>query len=354
MNTPHTAPLPFLRTAAPRSARQRGQGAVEFLLAAVPVLLLGLACIEAAHWYFTRQAVSLALMQAGRVAITQHADPASLDQAFAQALLPLYAAPSPAISQARLERAMRRREQATALPAWRIRIVSPAQASFNDFSSSSPDLPTHGRAVIDNDYLDEQHQARLAQGWPEGRGPLSGQTTLEANTLILHLTWLHEPLLPGMKQLLRQVAPLDSRYGSQAMARAGYLPIQRTVALVMQSHAIAWDMPDHGRITRMAHPTALENNTVSSGIANEPAASCNGLWCLEDFKAGASAHHSTGSNSTENNLLPEPPDQITPQPDTPPGTEPGSGPTLADDEPYGDTPGEATDELLDDCPGCCD
>lgn len=353
MNAPHTVPLPLLRTAAPRATRQRGQGAVEFLLAAVPVLLLGLGCIEAAHWYFARQAISLALLQAGRVAITQHADPTALDQAFAQALLPLYAAPSPAISQARLERAMRRREQATALPAWHIRIVSPSQASFNDFSSSSPDLPTRGRAVIDNDYLEEQHQARLAQGWPEGRGPLSGQTTLQANTLILHLTWLHEPLLPGVKQLLKQVAPPDSRYGSLAMARAGYLPIQRQVALVMQSHAIAWDMPGHGRIARKAHPTALENNALSSGMANGPATACSGLWCLENFKDGSSSRHNDDSDNTENSLLPDGLEENTPQPDAPPGIEPGPGPIQPADEAYGDTPGDVPDELLEDCPGCC-
>src|SRR5690606_9196031 len=51
--------LPLMRCHHPSLRFQPGQGAVEFLLAAVPVLLLGLGCIEAVHWHFARQAVSL-------------------------------------------------------------------------------------------------------------------------------------------------------------------------------------------------------------------------------------------------------------------------------------------------------
>ncbi|NYT23025.1 pilus assembly protein [Alcaligenaceae bacterium] len=246
-----------LRQKRPPAKTQRagGQGAVEFLLAAVPVLLLGLGSIEAVHWYFVRQAVSHALVQAARSAITQHAHPDVLDHAFAEALLPLHAAPSSDESRARLQRKLARRTLATGLPAWRIHILSPAPETFDDFASDSAELPRPGsQPVIDNDYLHEQHQARLARGWPEGRGPRSGQDTFQANTLALHLIWLHEPLLPGVRNLLRQLAPADERYGSLAMARGGYLPIHREVALVMQSHPVLWDMPGHGRIIRRAGP----------------------------------------------------------------------------------------------------
>lgn len=248
------------------SIPQDGQGSVEFLLAAVPLLLLGLGSIEAVHWHHTRQAVSLALAQAARAAITQHADPAALDQAFMHALLPLHAAPSPQQARARLERNMQRRTRATGLPAWRLEIVSPSVATFRDFASPDPELPRFGSLeVIDNDYLHEQHQARLAGGWAQGRGPHSRQNTMEANVLVLHLTWLHEPLLPGVRNLLRQLAPADARYGSQAMARGGYLPIRREVAFVMQSHAIAWPMPAHGRVQRSPGPHAETNQSAATG-----------------------------------------------------------------------------------------
>src|SRR5690554_4917293 len=109
-----------------RNDSERGQGSVEFLLAVPIVLLLGLGSLEAIHWFFARQAVSNALMQAGRAAITQHARPDILDAAFIEAMLPVFVAPSPAETRARLERAMARREQATGLPAWRMEILSPS------------------------------------------------------------------------------------------------------------------------------------------------------------------------------------------------------------------------------------
>lgn len=296
--------------------RQRGQGAVEFLVAIVPVLLLGLGSIEAIHWYFARQAVSLALVQAARAATTQNADPAVLDSAFSEALLPLHAAHSHSASRARLQRAMDRRVRDTGLPAWQIRILSPSTADFQDFGSHDPALPRFdGRAVIDNDYLDEQHQARLARGLPRGRGPITGRTILDANTLVLDLTWLHEPLLPGMRAVMRQLAPADARYGSLAMARGGYLPIRREVALVMQSHAAAWETPAHGRVRRAEPDTTTPSSPGEAGNT--------------DNRGENEAEEETGRPGT--------PDYR----DAEPGPEP-------DPEPPFDPAGP------DACPGCCD
>lgn len=353
---PSPSSLPNADTVSGRAldARQRGQGTVEFLLAATPVLLLALSSIEAIHWYFSRQAVSLALIQAARAATTQHADPAVLDQAFSRALLPMHAGPTPDVTRLRLQRAMTRREHDTGLPAWRIRILSPSTASFNDFNSRSPDLPQTGKLVIDNDYLHEQHQHRLNQGQPDGRSPVSGQNPLEANTLILHLTWLHEPLLPGMKQLLKQIAPRDQRYGSQAMASAGYLPLQRRVALVMQSHAIAWEMPPHGRITRASHAGAAEEDDtgtkslIDSEHSPDPDQAgpqpCKGLWCLQDY-VGGQAPGNGGQHGVE-----------TPA-DSDAHADAGSGEHYEDGY-LGTDPDDADastpPEMFDDCPGCCD
>lgn len=288
---PHCRPPVLPATISSRRAIC-GQGAVEFLFAAVPVLLLALGSLEAIHWYFVRQAASLALLQAGRAAVTQQADPAVLDQAFTDAIQPLYTGTSPAQSRARLERAMSQRQHELALPAWRIQIQSPSTATFHDFATDDPELRhPAGLPVIDNDYLHEQHQQRLSQGLPEGRGVLSGQTTDEANTLVLHLIWPHKPLLPGVSQLLKQLAPSDNRYASLAMARGGYLPIHREIALVMQSHAVAWEMPAHGRVVRLTAPghltsgQGLDVNTAADSPSGK--GSCSGIWCLAPWEAGS-------------------------------------------------------------------
>lgn len=331
---------------------------MEFLLAAVPVLLIALSSIEAIHWYFARQAVSLALIQAARAGITQHADPTIIDSAFSQALLPLYAGPTPDATRARLQRAMKQRESNTGLPAWRIRILSPSSASFNDFGSHNPDLPQTGKLAIDNDYLHEQHQRQLTQGRPAGRKPFSGQSPLEANTLILHLTWLHQPLLPGMKQLLRQIAPRDHRYSSRAMAKAGYLPLQRQVALVMQSHPVAWDMPKHGRITRAIHANAPEEendrdtthlsdpgHTQGHPSGQHDSPPCAGLWCLRDYEAGEPQDR----DGNEGVRIPDEAGEH---------AESGSGEqhegNYLDAELVDEREVSTPPDVTDDCPGCCD
>ena len=318
---------------------QHGQGTVEFLFAAPLILLLGFSSIEALHWFFARQAVSQALVQAARAASTQHAHPQVIDTAFAEALLPLHAAGTRQASEARLKSAIAKRETATGLPAWHIEILSPGAATFEDFASDNPDLPRAAHAVIDNDYLQEQHQARLSEGWHQGRGPISGQTTLQANTLVLHLTWLHEPLLPGVKQVMKQLAPSDSRYGSQAMARAGFLPIQRRAAMVMQSHPIAWAMPQHGRIRRNGEHHATSSSNSSPGLPAKFIASnaCRGLWCLQPTEEETNAQPGLQPN------LPLNPEQNPPSLD---GDIVDSGPNE-----NGPQPGPAYDP--DDCPGCC-
>lgn len=324
---------------------QRGQGIVEFLLVAPLVLLLGLGSIEAIHWYLIRQAVSHALVQAARAASTEHAHPGVLDKAFSQAMLPFYAASNRASSEARLQRAMAKRELASGLPAWHIEILSPAASSFEDFASTNPDLPAAEYAIIDNDYLHEQHETRLAQGWHLGQGPTSGQTTLQANTLRLHLTWLHEPLLPGIKQVVKLLAPEDDRYGSIAMARAGYLPIQRHIAMVMQSHPLDWPMPAHGRISRSGQRPAISHPSIPAPSQAIPKTwhDCQGFWCLsagepeKKEKKGSDPYYG------------ESPEKSGSDPGFKKGSDPDYEKGSDPDFPDPDFP-----DVLDECPGCCD
>jgi len=71
------------------AGRQRGT-LIEFSLAAVLLLPVGLGIIETAHWFAVRQTVSLALMQAARTGAVMHAQPEKIEQAFERGLLPLF------------------------------------------------------------------------------------------------------------------------------------------------------------------------------------------------------------------------------------------------------------------------
>lgn len=72
------------------ACRQRGAGLAGFAVVVMPVLLLGLGSVEIAHWFFTRQAVSLALLEAGRAAVTSHNHPQRIIGAFERTLEPVF------------------------------------------------------------------------------------------------------------------------------------------------------------------------------------------------------------------------------------------------------------------------
>lgn len=238
----------------PHQSCQGGAGLVGFLLAALPIFALGAGGIETAHSLFLRQALSHVLFDAGRAAATQQAQPAVLAQAFEGALRALH--PDPRQLHAALAQ---RRRSFEGLP-WRIRILSPARAAFGDHSNTDirapAGSPAQGLALIRNDRQQAQHARALARGWPGGRGPASGTTIFEANTLELELIWPHRPLLPGVAAILRLMAgvtpPGDDRHPILAQ---GWLPIVRRVTLSMHSHPARWpDLPDGRVIHGAAQP----------------------------------------------------------------------------------------------------
>lgn len=260
-----------LRKTAGSFASQSGAGIAEFSIVAIPVLLLGLGAIESAQWLFTRQAASLALLEAGRAGITQHASPEAMIDAFEHALLPLYASASHSSARSRLAAALAQRQQRLGAAPWRIEILSPAEAAYLDFADPALLISRQsGHAAINNNYLHEQNLRHRATGWLEGRGPVSGVDIFQANTLALRLSYLHEPAIPGMKALLSMLGNGQGSYRQRAMA-AGYLPMVREMTFIMQSHPVSWPMPESGKIVG---PERLASNPPSA------AAHCVGMWCL--------------------------------------------------------------------------
>ncbi|MGB6105177.1 MAG: TadE/TadG family type IV pilus assembly protein, partial [Pusillimonas sp.] len=255
-----------------KASRQGGAGLIEFAIVAVPILLLGLGGIEIAQWLLTRQPVSLALLEAGRAGSTGHARPESIAAAFEQALLPLFTASDHASARLRQQAAFRQRSRDTGSAPWQIIIMSPSSAAFNDFADPALAQPPLGQLpAINNHYQFEQDRRRRAQGWPGGLGPESGVSIYQANTLALRLIYLHEPVVPGMKGLIRLLGKPQGSYSQRAMAH-GYLPLLREISLVMQSHPVRWPVLEDGTVTRPDAPMA-------GGPPSVPNQYCSGIWC---------------------------------------------------------------------------
>jgi hypothetical protein len=217
--------------------RQYGAALVEFTIVSLPLLLCGLALPELAQWQLVRQVVHLALVEAGRAGATEHAQLAAMQVAFEQALRPLHAGLNPA---GRIQATFKRIERLTGLPPWQIEVLQPGQDAFRDFAD--PGLPiaqTLGRPAIRNNFQTEQH-ARYRTLWPGGVGPRSGKTVFEANVLHLKLVYLHEPMLPWLRALLKKLGKTTGSYGQRAMAQGGMLPLTLELEMDMQSHAVNW------------------------------------------------------------------------------------------------------------------
>lgn len=237
-------PLPSLSFV----SSQRGAGLIEFTIVALPVLLLILGSIELASWFYTRQAISLALLDAGRAAITDHNRPSRIVTSFEAALRPLFAATSHDATVHRLNTALTQRQQRMHDAPWKIEVLSPAEGVYRDFSD--PGLRIDGASgypAINNHYLAEQDARYRARGWHEGRGPVSGQTIFQANTVVLRLNWLHEARLPLIIPLLRVLGNPHGNYRQRAWSM-GYIPMTRQITLMMQSHPVKWSNDPDGKV----------------------------------------------------------------------------------------------------------
>src|SRR5690606_30118735 len=105
-----------------------------------------------------------ALIEAGRAAIVDHAHPRTIESAFENALLPLFASQTKPLSRQRLLQAMAERQSRTGAPPWRIEILSPTPAAFNDFAAPTLEIAQQtGLPAISNAYLAEQDASRQAQ-----------------------------------------------------------------------------------------------------------------------------------------------------------------------------------------------
>jgi len=235
-----------------RSPRATGAAMVEFVVVALPLLLLAGATFETYRWMLARQAAGYALYEAARAGTAAGADPSAIAQAFARALSPALAiAPGPdpdAQAQAVHARLRTWSGAHQGLRMARIEQLSPVAASFRDFPAP-PSGTAHGRE-LDYDYQRLHHDTVYLARYRGGVGPRSGQTLFEANTLALRLTYLHAPYLPGMQALLRRLADASESddYVRQARA-AGLIVIRREIAMPMASAA-----REHGKARDLLAP----------------------------------------------------------------------------------------------------
>lgn len=198
------------------------------------LLLAGMGAFEASRWYMTREALGLALLQAARAGSVSHARPLAIEDAFLEGLTVLYAPPGHfPTARARMEDSLARFERDNDRLAWEIDILHPNAAEYADFMQKNlPIAIESGNPAINNNYQFEQHQHM-----PQGR--FSGSTIYEANTLQLQLVYLYQPVVPGMKGILRKAMRAIGDKDSP-MSALGVVPIRTGISIEMHSHPVLW------------------------------------------------------------------------------------------------------------------
>ena len=232
---------------------QNGAAIIESCLVFIPLLLIATLTLELIHSQNVRHIAQLALYEAARAGSVAGAHPEKINGAFSEAILPLFVPlgthSTPALKREALDHTIK---QETGLSLWHISTLNPDPSVFKDFTDTQLSKKL-GRSALRNDYLAEQHQAHIRQGWPNGQGPISGKTIFEAHILHLKLSLLYRPRTPGMALILKKLG--THRTDRTAMAwRKGYLVAELHTEVMMQSHAQQWNNSKTPPTPRVASP----------------------------------------------------------------------------------------------------
>lgn len=219
----------------PVSPRQGGVALVEFLLAAVLVLLpLTFATLELAQLMVARHALGYATFEAARTGSVTGASPTRMRAALARALVPLFAPIDPVATlrgaaddsaggAGASGLALARAAAEVVRPdLTRLLIENPSSAAASDFGIVDED----GRRVIPNDGLEFRNPL----------GAASGQSLREANVLAIRVRYCRQLVMPGVREFVPAIlrwGMLDPR--DQACLAQGRLPIEATAVVHMQS-----------------------------------------------------------------------------------------------------------------------
>lgn len=288
---------------------QQGAAVIEFLVTAVPILLLGLGATETTRWYMHKQHVRLALLEAQRVAAVSHAKPERIIASFEEGLKPLFApAGRHASIEARRDDYLAEVSRNSGTSPWRITITSPTTAHFKDFSQADLAIArSTGFAAINNNYQAEQHQAKP-------RGLNSQESIFEANIFSVDLIYPYKPLVPGVATLMKLLQRSDSAL-QQSYQDAGYLAMALSAHIGMQSHPVLWpNSPDAKVIWQ--HQLADNEHLISSTTDSlQPISNCNGIWCplsSSQKASGATGASAPNSSGGAHDSYPERPDYQAP------------------------------------------
>lgn len=216
-----------------RMARQKGSAMIEFAVVGPIITLFGLATLQYGMLFFAKNQYNHASFMAARAGTTGNANFSKIEDAYARALIPLYAQGT---SSALLLQAFDAAKTEVATNA-SIEVLNPTTESFADFNDDALQKE-HGIGgatprVIPNGGLAFRHASVVR--------PSSGQNIQDANLLKLRITHGFKLKVPLMGLIYsKYLLWLDTGTSAfnTAMIKDQRVPVVTYVTLQMQSDAI--------------------------------------------------------------------------------------------------------------------
>lgn len=292
----------FSKQAAIASNPQRGASMTEFIIVAPVLLLIGLALLQYALLFFTKNQVNHAGFMAVRAGSMHNATAESISAAYLRHLAPLYGGGSNAeeVAQAAARAAVDMQGN------FRLELINPTKASFDDFSE--PELKekhnTDAR-VLPNSSLALRNPAIIKAN--------SGQNIFDANLLKVRITHGYRPGVPLVAKVFAsglQAADDGRDSFVSALLAKGRVPVVTDITLHMNSDAFEWAnpvwvSPEGGRSADPAGPGGSSNPPTSppptssdpagnQGSGDPPAPPANG----NDQPAPGNDDANTPANAT--------------------------------------------------------
>lgn len=198
----------------------KGFSTVEFLIAAIPCLLLSLICFEFTRWYQYKQVLNLALLEASRQAMVKNADFEIIEKTFNTEALPLFVSKS----ATKLQKKTYAKNWKLIGRPWEITVHSPTCKDLKKWHDSSL---VFALPLINNNYQKEQAELK------------SDTSIYDANTLDLELIYPYKPVVPGVQILISTLlGKTSSDIYKDRIFSHGYLPIKTRVRVTMHSHPL--------------------------------------------------------------------------------------------------------------------
>ena len=214
----------------PTARRQRGSALVEFMIVGPIISLVGLGILQYGMLFFAKNQINHASFMAARAGAMAHASMASVQNAYASALVPMYGGGQ---NSAQLAASLLKAKLDLGTNS-KVEILNPTQESFADWNDPALQARYNsgGKRVIPNSNQ-AFHDAGIRSN--------SGQTIGDANLIKLRITHGFEPKIPLVgtiyKIYMKWLDTKDDAFHSQ-MVDAGRIPIVTDVTLQMQSDAI--------------------------------------------------------------------------------------------------------------------